>query len=277
MGVSRVDRRMYRTSGKKVSVQKSSRKSLAKKLALAFFWFCLAPAAAGLVCWAGLSVVESAYFQVKEVSIGGAVRTPADVLSQLTARLKGKSIFHVNLELVRRQLKRQPWIRDCLARKSYPSGIEISLFERVPTAIAVFEEGPYVVDEQGVPVEKWNLGTSSAALPVFRGAGSRADAAARLAPALQLLSVVKGRDEAFLGKIAYVDLSDPNNLSLKLSASGVRLQMGKGGFAEKLDRYFALSGVLERQSRKTDVVDLRYANRAIVTNDGGTASGVAAR
>jgi cell division septal protein FtsQ len=274
MGVAKLDRKMYRAAGKKVSVQRPSRRSWAKKLGLAFLWFVLAPAAAGLVCWAGLSVAESAYFQVKDVSVSGAVRTSPDVVSQLTACLKGKSIFHVNLELVRRQLKQQPWIRDCLARKSYPAGIEIRLVERVPTAIAVFEEGPYVVDEQGTPVEKWDLDRGGAALPVLRGAGSRADAAvrSRLAPALQFLADIKRKNADFLRKIAYLDLSDPNNLLLKLSASGVRLQMGKGGFADKLDRYFALSDVLEKQGRKTDVVDLRYANRAMVASD-GTASG----
>jgi cell division septal protein FtsQ len=96
-----------------------------------------------------LAVITSPRFDVKTVAIRGNHHAKtADLLAQCGG-VVSKNIFQVDLERLREDLRRHPWVLDVTTRRSLPSTLEVGVSEREPSAIASYEGTAYLVDGTG--------------------------------------------------------------------------------------------------------------------------------
>jgi cell division protein FtsQ len=73
-------------------------------------------------------------FPVREVAFSGALKhTTGDELARVS-RVAGGDLLKVDLQRVRAEAKRLPWVREALVRRAFPARVEITLEEHEPVA-----------------------------------------------------------------------------------------------------------------------------------------------
>lgn len=90
---------------------------------------------AALVLWAGLIMTSRlARFDLKEVTVLGAVHVTAEQTKLVVhERLKG-NFFSADLDAARAAFIKLPWVRDASVRRQWPDGLVVTLVEHKPFA-----------------------------------------------------------------------------------------------------------------------------------------------
>ena len=96
-------------------------------------------------------VTGSEFFALKTVDVTGTQRTPVeDVKRLVTATVEQPGVWNADLELVREKLEKFPFVKSAAVSRALPSGVRISITERVPAAVVHTKTGNYLVDGEGV-------------------------------------------------------------------------------------------------------------------------------
>lgn len=97
------------------------------------------------------TATNSAFFQLKEVNVVGAVRTSSDEIKNLTRRIVGKSgVWNSDIDAIRREIERFPWVRSAIVSRVLPDGIRVRVAEREARAVVrLSKDRTVLVDEEG--------------------------------------------------------------------------------------------------------------------------------
>ncbi len=208
------------------------------------------------------ALTERGLFQVRHIGISGQNRIPEDrILSRLDLP-RDINLFDVDLQAVSGSVLTHPWIERVTVRRTYPSTINIRVWERTPAAILTRHNGSstMMVDAEGVVLGAQEA--SAGALPRFTGlpfaglvAGDRVDGK-RVRQGLQVAKAWGNPD-------VLVDLGDAHDPLLL--ADGMRIRLGNnGGYDWRLDRLSGLREELRGIAGKQGAeVDLRYDDKVI--------------
>ncbi|MFC1490987.1 cell division protein FtsQ/DivIB [Nitrospinota bacterium] len=93
--------------------------------------------------------MTSPRFVMGEVKVVGHKTLDPESLVKLAGLRPGTNLFEVDLDLVRRRIESNPWVRRSSVRKSPPSTLRIEIEERVPVAL-VDRKAAIAVDREGV-------------------------------------------------------------------------------------------------------------------------------
>ena len=103
-----------------------------------------------LLLVAGIAVVASPIFDVREVRVQGAVYTDVDVLQEVVASLEGEPVLLVDTEAAQRRLLEVPWVERVSVVTDFPHTVVVDIRERRP--VAVFQGADQlfrIIDTQG--------------------------------------------------------------------------------------------------------------------------------
>jgi cell division protein FtsQ len=103
-----------------------------------------------LVAIGAIAVFASSIFDVREVSVQGAVYTDPDVLQSVIADLTGEPVLLVDTTAAQQRLEAVPWVESARVATDFPHRVVIDIRERVP--IAAFQGGDQqyrIIDLQG--------------------------------------------------------------------------------------------------------------------------------
>src|SRR5215210_909041 len=94
----------------------------------------------------------SPFFTLRTVDIRGAGHASADQLEALTRRAVGaQGVWRADLDAIRAELERQPWVRGATVARVLPSGLRVRITERVPRAVVRPSVGRLTwVDDDGI-------------------------------------------------------------------------------------------------------------------------------
>jgi len=176
--------------------------------------------------------------------------------------LKGKilgNILLLNTNRLRQSLENHRRVKEVRIRRIFPATSKIKIEERVPAAI-IKKQSAFLVDRQGVQLGPVVL-TANSSIPLFIDAGNfqlhaqeKQDLAwkcmERLTPAQK-------------EKIDIIDLSEYNNVIVKLKNSLTWLKLGANQFSEKIQTYQTEHSYLEPYE-PLEYVDLRIPGRLII-------------
>ena len=112
-------------------------------------WVSIAVAAVLLVV-AGIAVVASPIFDVRDVQVQGAVYTDPDVLAEVVDSIQGEPVLLIDTDTAERTLEAVPWVERARVTTDFPHLVRIDIRERKP--IATFQGGDQkyrVIDVQG--------------------------------------------------------------------------------------------------------------------------------
>ena len=201
------------------------------------------------VAWGGEQamryVVASPRFALREVRVGATERVARDDVLALAGVGEGDKLLSIDTDLVAARVAAHPWIASARVRRELPSVLAIDVSERRAAAVAVLG-GLYLIDASGRPFKRATLaeaeglvlltGLTRAQYAAFRDAS---EAAYR--EALHILGEYRPPEAAAANPPARPALSeihiDPRyGFSLLLDDGGGEIRLGRGDYADKLER-----------------------------------------
>lgn len=165
------------------------------------------------------------------------------------------NILKLDLKILEKKVLTHRWVKSARLRKRLPSTLEIVVEERQPLIILRTSSGDYLMDEEGVVLEKLAPETNLSLPYVFvpgEVARLTSDELNLVKECLQAISPeVQSKTRLFL-------VPSPANLIIEFSDQPPRLILGKDHFQEKLAVYREHQAWLEANFGPLDYVDLRF-------------------
>ena len=220
---------------------------------------------------------DHAAFHIAAVRVYGAERVPQTELMQLAQVPGGTSLFRVNVERIRAQIERHPWIREALVRRVYPNELEVIVYERRP--MAILESGnAYLIDGDGYLLRQ---ATSADVANFPRLVVTLAPAATlgkRLTdPAIQagLRLIQQTQDSPFFRDtaISRIDLINAERFLVHTPRGKLIVGHSLAGIDQTLEFFPLLDEALRIRARRAEYVDVSIENQIIVKTTARTTKG----
>jgi cell division septal protein FtsQ len=169
------------------------------------------------------------------------------------------NILLLNIGQLQDQLASHRWIKSIHIRKIFPSSIKIEINERIPTAL-LQKDHVYMIDKHGILLEQI-ASKSRPDLPLFIDKGLfRRDFNQKLALAWKCLETLEVQDRE---KIAVVDLTEYENVSLRMEDSRTWIKLGNDQFHEKMDLFHKNTFLFEKYG-PLEYIDFRCQDRLVL-------------
>jgi cell division septal protein FtsQ len=196
---------------------------------------------------------------IKEVEI---VCSKDEIQRDIRRYFAGKylgNILLLNIGQLQEQLASHRWIESIHIRKIFPSSMKIEIKERIPTAL-MQKDHVYMIDKDGVLLEQIPS-ESRPDLPLLIDKGLfQRDFDQKLALARECLETLEARDR---DKIAVIDLTEYENVSLRMGNSGTWLKLGNDQFHEKMFLFHKNTALYEKYG-PLEYIDFRCQDRLIL-------------
>ena len=214
------------------------------------------------------SVLTGKAFALREVRLEGAVHLTREDVIRLSLLHVGENLFRLDAPRVAESVRRSPWVKSALVRRVLPGTLLVEVTER--TAVALWSDGTlYFVSAEGEifkPVEPGD----NVDLPIITSETSeigkdRAVLETALEGALQVIAEYNGSALAKKWPLAEVHVLPDGAYRAHVGRSGVRLDLGRPPFGDKVERTLQAVSEVERRGQKPVAVFLSEdAERAVV-------------
>jgi cell division septal protein FtsQ len=169
------------------------------------------------------------------------------------------NLLLLDIDTLKENMMSHPWIKEIHMRKNFPSSVSILIKERTPVAL-MKSDSLYLIDQEGVKLQKVDP-QYPGRYPVFIDEQNFAhDAQVKLDLAWTCLDSLRQHDDI---EVAFVDLSEYDNVKIKLKDSSTWIIFGRDQFDEKIDFFLARQNVL-KQYGSLEYVDLRFKDRLYI-------------
>ena len=108
-------------------------------------------------CWPGRryqALLHAQMFQIAGVDVKGAKQLSEADLKEIAGVFTGQNIFKVDLETPVRRARANPWVKDVRIYRRLPNRISMVVTERVAFALLDTGAGRYLMDSDGVVIER---------------------------------------------------------------------------------------------------------------------------
>jgi cell division septal protein FtsQ len=213
-------------------------------------------------------IQDHAAFHVVAVRVYGTERVPQADLIQLAQIPGGMSLFRINVEHVRMQIMRHPWIREALVRRVYPNALEVIVYERRPTAVIESGKG-YLIDAEGyllsqvAPAEATKRPRLEGRLSHTPSLGQRLTDPV-IQAALRLLD--QAHDSLFFRDtvITHIDVINAERFLVRTPRGKFIVGDSLVGIDKKLEVFPVIDEALRSRARRAESIDLSVENQIIV-------------
>lgn len=235
----------------------------------------LAAAALYALYEGGMVVAHARSLQIDDITVRGNARLANGVVAAALDGLRGQNILWSDLGAARQRVLESPWVKDVALRRVLPSTIEVVIRERQPIGLARLDGELYLVDDEGVVIDRYGPAYGGLDLPIIDGLSTaaepegvavnrdRAELAARLVASLRPNPDVGGR-------LSQVDVSDPRNVAVILRDDPALIFVGTERFLQRLEAYLQLAETMRSRVDGIDYVDLRLDDRIVVRPAGAS-------
>lgn len=231
--------------------------------------------------WKGYNtLITTPYLSVVAVNVNGSERIPKEEIAALSGINEGQNILSFEIESAEASIKTNPWIEEAKVERSYPDIIDIEVKERSPVALVKLD-GLYVMDSNGVVFKKY-AAEDNLDLPVVTGLTMEGLMDAAKVPdegLMDLIGVLSSRAGFNIAKVSEINVDPVFGFSIYTLEEGVRLDVGRDSFEEKLSAFERVLGTRDGVLRGIEAFDL-YNPRAVtvrfntnVVQEGGETDG----
>ncbi|MEO5356904.1 MAG: FtsQ-type POTRA domain-containing protein [Nitrospirae bacterium YQR-1] len=231
---------------------KQERKRIPLKLILLLLFVCTASVFSGIGLF---RLIRADFLKIKNIYIDGNEHVEETEINRLL-NVSGQSIVSADMDILSKRLSGSPWVKKVYMRKELPNSLSIRVVEKEPVAAALESESIYLVDENGIKLQR--LGKKPNALPVINIAGSNKKA---YLEAIKLSTAIS-RNPKVRGMVDEINGTKPEDISILIN--GILVYMGFGEFDRKLNSYLSLKDEIIKRNIPVDYIDLRFSHRLIV-------------
>src|SRR5512147_164302 len=169
--------RSYRSDARRTSVKAvhaggtsaRSQKSNAGIMGLLFKVAAVVLIGGGVVlAWQGYrATIRADVFIVSGVDVKGAKQLNENDLKEIAGVFKGQNIFRADIDAAVRRARANPWVKEARVYRRLPNRISMVVRERVPSFILDTGADRFLMDDEGVVIERFpKEGASAWQLPV---------------------------------------------------------------------------------------------------------------
>lgn len=98
---------------------------------------------------------NSNYFKISEINIEGTLHYDDGYIADLLEGLNGSNIFEIDKKRIEDSITdNMLWIKSAELKKTFPNRINIVLEERSPSLIISYKNNYYLLDKEGIVLEK---------------------------------------------------------------------------------------------------------------------------
>jgi cell division septal protein FtsQ len=218
---------------------------------------------AGLVLFSGYrAAAASDFFELKAVDVTGTARASDDQIKLIVRQAAaGAGVWKVDLDAVRAEIERQPWVRKAVVSRVLPSGLRVRVTERVPRVVVRTNAGRFVwVDDDAVLVGTLAAGHRQ---PDFflRGwdeSGTDAARAANRERVAKFLELAREWEAAGMSsRVSEVNLDDLRDVRAQLAGDDSQIEIRLGG-AEWTKRLIQALEALEAERQTPRGAHITY-------------------
>ncbi len=222
------------------------------------------------------TIMRAELFQIAGVDIRGVKHLEEGDLKKIAGAFTGENIFRVDLEAAVRRAQASPWVKSASIHRSLPNRVSMVVTERTPYAILETAAGRFLMDNDGIVIERLAKETAGAwPLPVIAARdcrtrpGEQASAEA-LGEALKLLAEVMGQGGWRLDDV-YIRANTPESLAIVYADHEFRI--GSTRYAEKLRRLSEVMADVKQRDLQVAYIDLRPDRQvAVLSKNASTKS-----
>jgi cell division septal protein FtsQ len=227
--------------------------------------------ALGLLAYLGYrTAVSASFFKVKAVDVAGASRASREDIRSAVMRLSNAGVWQADLEVIAKELKELPWVREAVVTRVLPDGLRVRVTEREPRVISRTGGGRLVwVDDDGVV-----LGTASPGDEDFfiRGIDeSRTVDAAKHNSARVNVARELSREWKQMGltkRVSELNLENLDDVRVQLAGpdAAIEVRLGKEEFGKRLRQALEVLDAQRLTPRGPYIsyVDVSQGKRAII-------------
>jgi len=230
-----------------------------------------------------LSAPPEFEFLSPDISVTGARNALDSSIHAVFQEDFGHSIYLMNLEERRLQLRNVEWVKDATVTRLWPNRIAVHIMERTPVA---FVEVPaarrtldasednatspkrfLLIDEEGYILRpKTGVGYK---LPIVKGIGLNTDPAARRSRVRRMMAVMDALEEK-AADVVEVDVADANDVRIRreMPEHSVTLLLGNRRFKERVELFDQNYRELRKFLPAASILDLRLEDRITEVHDG---------
>lgn len=220
------------------------------------------------------------------IRVSGVHNASQSRIMAVFERDRGRSLYSLDPEKRRLQLRSIDWVRDAMVRRVWPNRIEVEIFERVPVAFIRVADGAtgdfnnpvkfrlMLIDTEGVmlPVQ----GAVPQTLPLLTGIRDDSDVESRRQQVDMMRRVLRALRQ-YKSKILEVDVSRPDDIRVTCAVGGQNfsLILGHEQFLQRLEVFLKQHETMRDQMDPRKEYDLTNEGRilAIEPEPGSGAAG----
>ena len=202
---------------------------------------------------------------IEHIEVEGAHRSGSQAIEARLQVYLGRNIVDLNLYEVVATAQTDPWVLAASAKRVLPRTLVVTVTERQPTAVAIIEKAPYVVDATGFVTGRLEAGGFEE-LPVIRGLDgmSREELVVALRRGVGSIARLRATAGAWVGEIAEIDFSRPDRIVVRTVDPGPEILLDPRRVDRNVNRYLELRREIARGAGPLVYVDLRWQDRISV-------------
>jgi len=213
-------------------------------------------------------ILTSDSLRVERVEVRGNHFLSEGEVRELLGPAVGVNILRVDIAAITARLKASPWVADATVARALPNGLQITVHERIPLALAEVDR-LYLMDAEGDLIDIYGPRTGAFDLPIVRGLGSvtdesRRDRAQRAGALLADLG-----DLAF--EVSEVFVEPTGDLRVVLKGGGEAVLLGPPPCRNRLLTFLGIRRDLAEKAPGADYFDLRFRGRIYAKVEGAPA------
>lgn len=209
-------------------------------------------------------LARSSVFEVREIRVSGNTSLNREQIVLAAGINPGENIFKLDLKSAAEKLKVISMIKSVNISRQLPWRVEIKVEERKPFALLPVESGFIQVDDEGVYIQKGNIGLNK--LPVITGLKFEVPTPGGQVRAEKLdkaLEVVRGFPGVLLPMLS--EVYTDGDQAVIYTLDGVQCRLGTSvDLKQKGEVLVKILGGLEDKDKRIEYIDLSFTGSPVV-------------
>ena len=218
-------------------------------------------------------LINSSLFNVTDIKVIGTGRFSHQDIILASGITKETNIIHVNEEAAREGIQQNPYLKVKDIKRVFPTGVEIIVEERVPSAQIATVNGYYIINEEGIALSLNEIPDQTlvtvknlAILQPEFGKEIEVVEPDKLTALNYVLSAA--RENNLIDKIVEVDVLDTTNVVL-LYQENIKIEIGYAATAEiKLAQLEATVNAVKDKLTEQSVINMQTEGAYFLKNGG---------
>lgn len=207
---------------------------------------------------------QSERLRVAAIDVSGGTERISQSVAQQLEGLMGLRMLEINPGQVRELLLEDKRIEDAEVFMQLPQTIKVRILERKPEGLARFGDSVYLLDARGVKICSYLTYGGAVDAPVILGLEKYEDPEEAARRGLDALAEIKAANAYFWENIETIDVSDSDNMVVRLRSQMAPVYLGDRVIAENVNNYLSIARHIQEKYPVLDYVELGFPNQVAI-------------